>query len=164
MKRIVAIAFALVVGAVAPLHVSHAAAQEAPMLLPVDSAPLAVVRDDGEIARFAIEVADDNTERSRGLMFRSEFPDDRAMLFVFEETREVAFWMQNTPRPLDMLFIRDNGVLASIARNTTPFSTDSVESGEPVRYVLEINAGLADTLGIMPGDRFVHPIISPAGE
>jgi uncharacterized membrane protein (UPF0127 family) len=72
--------------------------------------------------------------------------------------------MQNTPRPLDMLFVRENGELASIARNTTPFSTDAVSSGEPVRYVVEINAGLADALGLAPGDRFVHPIISPADD
>lgn len=160
MKNIIAVLFALVLGAVASPHVPHAVAQETPMMLPVDTAPLAITRDGREIARFDIEVADDSNERSRGLMFRTEFPDDRAMLFVFEETRDVAFWMQNTPRPLDMLFVRENGELASIARNTTPFSTDPVGSGEPVRYVLEINAGLADALGIAPGDRFVHPIIS----
>lgn len=164
MKRIIAIAFALGLGIGAPPPVSHAVAQEAPMLLPVDKAPLVIVRDGKEIARFGIEVADDNNERSRGLMFRTDFPDDRAMLFVFDQTREVAFWMQNTPRPLDMLFVRENGELASIARNTTPFSTDPVSSGEPVRYVLEINAGLADSLGLATGDRFVHPIISPAGD
>lgn len=160
MKNIIAVLFGLVLGAIALPQVPHAVAQEAAMMLPVDTAPLAITRDGREITRFDVEVADDSNERSRGLMFRTEFPNDRAMLFVFEETREVAFWMQNTPRPLDMLFVRESGELASIARNTTPFSTDSVGSGEPVRYVLEINAGLADAFGIAPGDRLVHPIIS----
>jgi uncharacterized membrane protein (UPF0127 family) len=164
MKKLVAVLFALAFGVSALPHVLPVVAQEAPMLLPVDDTPLSIRRDGREIARFGIEVADDRGERSRGLMFRTEFPADRAMLFVFEQTGEVAFWMQNTPRPLDMLFVRENGEVASIARDTTPFSTASVPSGEPVRYVLEINAGLSDALGIAPGDRFVHPIISASGQ
>lgn len=164
MKKRITLLFALVMGAIASVFVFPAAAQDAPMLLPVDPAPLAIVRNGRDIARFGVEVADKSHERARGLMFRTEFPDDRAMLFVFERTGEVTFWMQNTPRPLDMLFVREDGVLASIARNTTPFSTATVSSGGPVRYVLEINAGLSDALGIEPGDRFVHPIISAAGE
>ena len=170
MKNLIRISLALFLGvsAVSLTNFSGAEAQEttanSPMLLPVDETPLTIERDGEAIASFDIEVADDSSERSRGLMFRTEFPDDRAMLFVFEKSRPVAFWMQNTPRPLDMLFVRENGQLASIARDTTPFSTASVGSGEPVRYVLEINAGLADSLGIEPGDRFVHPIISVAGE
>jgi len=161
MARLALVLFALFAGAISVIVPSHGAvAQEAPMLLPVDAAPLTIMRDGKEIAKFAIEVADDNDERSRGLMFRAEFPDDRAMLFVFGQTREVAFWMQNTPRPLDMLFVREDGVVSSIAKHTTPFSTAAVPSVEPVRYVLEINAGLSDSLGIVPGDRFVHPIIS----
>ena len=164
MKKLAAIFVALVMGAFLSPSLAPAIAQDAPMLLPVDAAPLSIRRDGREIARFDIEVADDNDERSRGLMFRTQFPDDRAMLFVFEQTRQVAFWMQNTPRPLDMLFVRDDGELASIARDTTPFSTAAVPSREPVRFVLEINAGLSEQLGIEPGDRFVHPIISAAGE
>lgn len=132
----------------------------APMLLPVDESSLTVERNGETIARFDIEVADDASERSRGLMFREDFPDDRGMLFVFEQNRPVAFWMQNTPRPLDMLFIRPGGELESIARDTTPFSTASVPSEGSVRYVLEINAGLSDEFGFRPGDRVVHPIIS----
>ncbi|WP_193178343.1 DUF192 domain-containing protein [Oricola nitratireducens] len=161
MARLALVLFALFAGAVSVIAPSRGAiAQEAPMLLPVDATPLTIMRDRKEIAKFDIEIADDNDERSRGLMFRAEFPDNRAMLFVFEKTREVAFWMQNTPRPLDMLFVREDGVVSSIAKHTTPFSTAAVPSAEPVRYVLEINAGLTDSLGIAPGDRFVHPIIS----
>ena len=130
------------------------------MLLPVDATPLVIERDGKEIATFALEVADDSSERSRGLMFRTEFPDDRAMLFVFEQTRLVDFWMQNTPRSLDMIFVREDGTVSSIAEDTKPFSIDDVPSREPVRFVLEINAGLSRKLGIAPGDRFVHPIVA----
>lgn len=168
MKRFHFILRALMLGAMlaaAPAGIVHAqgAATGSPMLLPVDDTPLAVERDGKVIATFDIEVADSPTERSRGLMFRDVFPDDRAMLFVFEKTRPVAFWMQNTPRPLDMLFILPDGELSSIAADTTPFSVEGVPSKEAVRYVLEINAGLSARYGLKPGDLFVHPTIS-AGE
>lgn len=134
------------------------------MLLPVDEAALTIQRDDVEIARFAVEIADDATERSRGLMFRTEFPGNRAMLFVFEQSRPVSFWMKNTPRSLDLLFVAGDGELKTIARDATPFSVASIPSGVPVRYVVEINAGLANLLGLQPGDLVIHPRISERGE
>ncbi|MCC2099448.1 MAG: DUF192 domain-containing protein [Hyphomicrobiales bacterium] len=164
MKRISRLVLSLIIGVLATLApvASSVSAQEmgAPMLLPVDATALTVERDGAVLARFDVEIADDSAERSRGLMFRMQFPDDRAMLFVFERTRPVAFWMHNTPRSLDMLFIRADGVLSSIATDTTPFSDAAVPSKEPVRYVLEIGAGLSARYGLRPGDRVVHPIIS----
>jgi uncharacterized membrane protein (UPF0127 family) len=166
MKHPIRLSLALFLGVAAILapastaSFAQEAAGNAPMLLPVDETPLTIVRDGDVVATFDIEVADDSTERSRGLMFRTEFPDDRAMLFVFEQNRPVAFWMQNTPRPLDMLFVRADGELESIARDTTPFSTAAVPSKGSVLYVIEINAGLSGKLGLRPGDRAVHPIIS----
>mgnify|MGYP000123806225 CR=1 FL=1 len=166
MKNLIRISLALFLGvsAVSLTNFSGAEAQEttanSPMLLPVDETPLTIERDGEAIASFDIEVADDSSERSRGLMFRTEFPDDRAMLFVFEKSRPVAFWMQNTPRSLDMLFIRADGEVESIALDATPFSTASIPSQGSVLYVLEINAGLTEKLDLQPGDRVVHPIIS----
>lgn len=168
MTPLIRLLFSLLLGMTATITLAAtvSAAQEmgAPMLLPVDKTPLILERDGKQIARFDVEIADDSSERASGLMFRRQFPEDRAMLFVFEQTRPVAFWMHNTPRPLDMLFVRADGVLSSIARDTTPFSDAAVPSREPVRYVLEINAGLSSLLGLKPGDRLVHPIISGAAE
>ena len=66
--------------------------------------------------------------------------------------------MKNTILPLDMIFIRSDGTISSIAPNATPYSTASIPSTEPVRAVLEINAGRAAALGIEPGDK-VHGAI-----
>ena len=131
-----------------------------PMLLPVDGTRLAIQRGDTTITEFDVEIADDGGERAQGLMFRHDFPEDRAMLFVFEENREVFFWMKNTPKPLDMLFVRPDGEIRSIATGTTPYSEKQVGSGGPVLYVLEINAGASQRQGIKVGDRLSHPIIS----
>jgi uncharacterized protein len=132
-------------------------AQEQPMLLPVDAAPLVVETARGE-QRFSIEVADNDTERSRGLMFRRAMPDDRGMLFIFETTRRVGFWMKNTPMPLDLVFIGEDGVVKAIMKGI-PFSEASIAPAEPVRFVLELKAGTAQKAGIAEGDRMRHPRI-----
>ena len=102
---------------------------------------------------FSVELATNDAERERGLMFRKELPEGHGMLFDFKEERPVAFWMHNTYIPLDMIFIRANGTILRIAENTEPMSDRLVPSGGPVRAVLEVIAGTAEKLGIAPGDR-----------
>jgi hypothetical protein len=46
---------------------------------------------------FTVEIADDEAERNRGLMFRQSLPRDRGMLFHFQEPEMASFWMRNTP-------------------------------------------------------------------
>jgi uncharacterized protein len=102
---------------------------------------------------FAVELAANDAERSRGLMFRKELPEGRGMLFDFEHDQPVAFWMHNTYISLDMIFIAGNGSILRIAENTEPLSDRLIPSGGPVRAVLEVIAGTARKLGIAPGDR-----------
>ena len=85
-------------------------------------------------------------------MFRTELADNAGMIFPFPEPRIASFWMKNTVIPLDIIFIRANGTIESIADNTTPYSTIPVEAGEPVVAVLELRGGLAAELGIAAGD------------
>lgn len=107
---------------------------------------------------FAVEMAENDAERAKGLMFRKELPEGRGMLFDFQREQEVSFWMENTYIPLDMIFIRGDGRILRIAENTEPLSTRIIPSGGPVRAVLEVIAGTARKLGIAPGDRVGHPI------
>ena len=137
-----------------------AAAQGQPMLLPVDPAPLVAETANGE-QRFSIEIAATHAERSAGLMHRRIMPDDRGMLFVFEETRPVSFWMKNTPMPLDLIFIGKDGVVRALLQGI-PFSEAPIGPAEPVRFVLELKAGTAQKAGIAVGDRLRHPRIDEA--
>jgi uncharacterized protein len=118
--------------------------------------PLTIVTASGRHV-FQVEMARTPEQRSRGLMFRRFMPPDRGMLFDFEVVEPVAMWMQNTYIPLDMFFIRPDGVIARIAENTEPLSTRTIPSGEPVLGVLELNGGAAARIGAKAGERIEHP-------
>ena len=107
---------------------------------------------------FEVEIAADPASQQRGLMHRRELAPNAGMLFDFHKAEELSFWMKDTILPLDMLFIRSDGTISTIAPNTIPFSTAPIPSAEPVRAVLEINGGRARDLGIRAGDR-VHASI-----
>lgn len=107
---------------------------------------------------FTVELADTRARRSQGLQHRRTLAADAGMLFDYKESRPVAMWMKNTVVPLDMLFIDAQGRVAHVVENTEPSSLTPIPSGEPVRAVLELNAGTARRLGIRTGDRVHHPI------
>jgi uncharacterized membrane protein (UPF0127 family) len=107
---------------------------------------------------FAVELANTDAQRAKGLMFRKKLPEGQGMLFDFGHDQDVAMWMKNTYIPLDMLFIRSDGRILRIAENTMPLSTRIIPSGGPVRAVLEVIGGTAQKLGIAPGDRVAYPI------
>ncbi|MBN9064342.1 MAG: hypothetical protein BGP06_07735 [Rhizobiales bacterium 65-9] len=119
---------------------------------------LTIVTAGGGRQTFEVEVMRNDADRARGLMFRRMLPADRGMLFDFGREEEVSMWMQNTYIPLDMLFIRADGVIRRIAANTEPLSTRTIPSGGPALGVLEINGGEAAKRGIKPGDRVEHPL------
>jgi uncharacterized protein len=113
----------------------------------------------GGTHRIEVEVVDTPETRATGLMHRESLDEDHGMLFVFDETQPVSMWMKNTLIPLDMLFLREDGTVATIARNARPFSLTPIPASEPVRYVLELNGGAAHAYGVAVGDRLVHPVI-----
>lgn len=131
---------------------------------PLPVSPLAIDTARGPV-RFTVELAADPASEARGLMFRKTMAAGAGMLFDFHEPRPVTFWMKNTILPLDMIFIRAGGTVSTVAANAVPYSERPIPSAEPVRAVLEIDAGLAKALGIEPGARVHHAIFGdpPAG-
>ncbi len=105
---------------------------------------------------FQVEVMRTAEEKARGLMFRQFMPEDRGMLFDFEQEQPVSMWMRNTFIPLDMLFIKADGVVHHIHARAQPLDETPIPSNGNVRYVLEINGGIAAKLGLKPGDRVSH--------
>ncbi len=123
-----------------------------------DRSSLDIVTETGT-HRFDVELALTGQQRSVGLMFRESMDETAGMLFRFDRTQRAMMWMKNTLIPLDMIFIRADGTVADLHRNAEPHSEALIQSSEPVLYVLELNAGVADKIALKPGNRIVHPII-----
>lgn len=105
--------------------------------------------------RYNVEVADDDAERARGLMFRDEMAIDHGMLFIHDREEPQAYWMKNTRIALDILFFDNARKLVAQQRDVPPCSAGDncppYPSGVPARYVLELNAGEAARLHLQNG-------------
>ncbi|HEU4992215.1 MAG TPA: DUF192 domain-containing protein [Luteimonas sp.] len=105
--------------------------------------------------RYSVEVADDEEERARGLMFRDQLAADHGMLFIHEEEGPQSYWMKNTRIPLDILYFDNARKLVSQKRDVPPCTLGDrcppYPSDAPARYVLELNAGEAARLGLADG-------------
>lgn len=115
------------------------------------------LRGDWGTARIRIELADDPQERAEGLMFRESLGRMEGMLFVYPAAKPVAFWMKNTLIPLDMVFVDARGVVSHVHHEAIPHDERPIFGGETVKAVLEINGGMAKTLGIGIGTELRHP-------
>ena len=109
---------------------------------------------------FQIEIADDFASREHGLMDRTSMPANHGMLFVFDSPTMLSFWMKNTLIPLDMLFFDRDYKLINVQHSVPPCRANpcpAYGSTGPAQYVLELNGGAAEKLGVKPGDKLtVH--------
>lgn len=117
------------------------------------------LRGDWGAASFDVEIADTPERRAEGLMFRETLARSAGMLFVYESPRRATFWMKNTRIPLDIMFFDKTGTLTRLHRNAIPFDTSMIDGGRDVAAALEVNAGIADSLGIRQGTEARHPLI-----
>ncbi|MDT8448761.1 MAG: DUF192 domain-containing protein [Wenzhouxiangellaceae bacterium] len=105
--------------------------------------------------RYWVEIADDDSERARGLMFRDQLADSAGMLFIWPRAAPRAFWMRNTRIALDIVYIGPDLEIVGWSLDTPPCRTrncPSYPSGAPAQYVLEVNAGEMERLGVELGD------------
>lgn len=109
--------------------------------------------------RYTVEIADDNDERARGLMFRDELATGTGMLFIHDSEEPEAYWMKNTKIPLDILYFDNARKLVAQQRDVPPCSAGNAcptyPSNAPARYVLELNAGEAAKLKLENGAELV---------
>jgi uncharacterized membrane protein (UPF0127 family) len=103
--------------------------------------------------RFQVEVAATAAEQERGLMFRNTMGADEGMIFPSNPPKRTAFWMHNTVIGLDIIYIGADHKVLNIAANAVPYDDTPLPSAGPVSGVLELNAGRAAQLGIVPGDK-----------
>ena len=103
-----------------------------------------------------LEVEIPNTESKfrLGLMFRESLEQDKGMLFIFEEVGQHSFHMKNTRIPLDIAFVREDGIVESI-KQLTPNSVLPVYSDGEVLFAIEANRGWFTENNVEIGDEIV---------
>lgn len=120
--------------------------------------------------RFTVEIAADDASRAQGLMFRDHLPADQGMFFIWRQEAPRAFWMRNTRIPLDIIYLDRNLTVVDIIHDARPCRRSpcpSYPSARPAQYVLELNGGMSDRLGLKVGDvitvgNMEHYFSSPA--
>src|ERR1700735_5777902 len=116
---------------------------------------ISIVAPDGTTrATVAIEVANTNEQRERGLMFRKHLDDDAGMIFVFPDSDSRNFWMHNTEIPLDMMFADSSFRITGIVADAKPETATLRGVAGPSQFVLEVNGGFCAKHQIKPGDHF----------
>ena len=118
------------------------------------------LRWNGGSARFNVEIACDDEERARGLMFVESMWRYKGILFVYDAPSTVAFWMKNTLIPLDMVFLDQHGVVRHMHENAVPGSLETIPGGDNILVVLEVNGGLISKLGLVLDAEMRPPVFS----
>lgn len=111
---------------------------------------------DSLIIDLNIEFAESDYETQTGLMYRSGMEQDQAMLFIFPDVAVHSFYMKNTEFALDIIYIDEKLQIASFQENAEPFNQSGLSSQVPIKYVLEVNAGLAEKWLLEIGDRITY--------
>ncbi len=102
------------------------------------------------------EIASNDIERARGLMYRNKMEENQGMFFLFEREQTQSFYMRNTLIPLDIIYINSKMKIVDIYKSTNPMDETSLPSAAPAQYVVEINGGLCEKYGIEIGDLIVY--------
>ena len=105
-----------------------------------------------KIKKIDVEIAENEAEHAKGLMYRSYMPDSAGMLFIFQTVQPQSFWMKNTPISLDIIYVGPDKKIVSIQKNARPYSEENLPSYGDVQYVVEVNGGYTDLHGIKVGD------------
>jgi len=100
-----------------------------------------------------VEVAENDYQHNKGLMFREDIPENQGMLFTYEDELKRFFWMKNTTIPLDIIYIDATYKIVKIHKNTLPLSENFYPSSVPVQYVVEVRAGFSDRYQVEIGQR-----------
>ncbi len=115
------------------------------------TASVIVEARDGRSYGLTVEVAANDRDRERGLMFRKSLDTDHGMIFVFPVARPQSFWMRNTLIPLDMLFVAEDGTVLGVVEQARPLDETPLSVPGPAKYVLEVIGGWCADRGVGKG-------------
>ena len=107
-----------------------------------------ILKSNGEFIDYKVEIMSDAADQQRGLMFREKLNSNEGMLFLFDKSKKASFWMKNTIISLDLIYIKENGLIDSIYQDLKPMDLKKIQSKSKVRAALEIPAGDVELHGI----------------
>ncbi len=116
---------------------------------------------------FTVELAVTAQERTRGLTFREKLDSDKGMLFIFGNEGEYSFWMENTLIYLDIIWINKDKEVVFISKNAQPCKSDpclTINPDKKAQYILELNGGITDKIGLGVGDKIISGFRNFANE
>lgn len=116
---------------------------------------------------FWVELAITPGERTDGLMFRKYMPEDRGMLFLFPDEDNHSFWMKNTLIPLDIIWIGRDKKVVFIKPYAQPCASrycPVITPDKKAKYVLEVNGGICEKIGLKIDDTLDFVIKKEAAE
>lgn len=108
--------------------------------------------------QFRVELAVSREEKQRGLMHRDKLPEGTGMLFIYATPQPTRFWNRNVRFPIDILYFDENRGFLRADTRVPPCLHSACpvyQTGQPVKYVLELPAGTRERLDLQPGQRFI---------
>lgn len=114
-----------------------------------DLATARITAPQGVLTAYVVTDAED---RRIGLSRFSELPREYGMLFVYDESALHGIWMRNMKFAIDIVFLDEKREVVTVHEHIKPETHPEIFRPQtPARYVLELNAGMAATLGITQG-------------
>lgn len=119
-----------------------------------DKTDINIINSKNENIMLRVELAVSEEQQAHGFMFRKDIPDGTGMLFIFDKDKIARFWMKNTPTPLSIAYINQEGIICDIF-DMQPFSENDVSSTRYVSYALEVPQGWFSKNNVKTGDKVV---------
>lgn len=99
-----------------------------------------------------VEVVDTPEERVRGLSGKPSLPENKGMLFIFDEPGIHCIWMKDMNFPIDIVWADEDKKVTQVQSNVSPATyPDEFCPEEPAHYVLEVNAGYSERMNLTAG-------------
>lgn len=126
------------------------------------SPPPGIVTIDIKNHQFDLEIAKSLSEKSRGLSSRTSLCGNCGMIFVYSNESYYPFWMKDTLIPLDMIWLDKNGRIVTIHTahpqlDTPPTQLKAYRNSDPAQFIIELNAGKSEEIGLNVGDTILLP-------
>ena len=100
----------------------------------------------------SVYIADSPAERTKGLSDREDLPENRGMLFVFDNDGKHGIWMKDMKFNIDAVWLDENKYVVDVNKNLMPSSyPKNYRPKTNARYILELPSGQVDARNITIG-------------